>query len=162
MHLHGIPGIGKSTLLHALISRLRDKGHAAVVVDCRAIEPTEHGLLGALRDAGVADRTRKRVRGIVALDNYEHLQLLDSWIREQFVPRQPDLLLLLATRRSPHPAWMNSGATFVGLRLDELGREASLRVWQEGCRKLPRSVRMDSRAVTRWRCDSRSPRDASS
>ena len=132
VHLHGIPGIGKSTLLHALISHLRDKGHAAVVVDCRAIEPTEHGLLGAFRDAGVADRTRKRVRGIVALDNYEQLQLLDSWIREQLVPRQPDLLLLLATRRFPHPAWMNSGATFVSLRLDELGREPALRVLQAG------------------------------
>ena len=132
VHLHGIPGIGKSTLLHALISHLRDRGDAAVVVDCRAIEPTEHGLLGALRDAGVADRTRKRVRGIVALDNYEQLQLLDSWIREQLVPRQPDLLLLLATRRFPHPAWMNSGATFVSLRLDELGREPALRVLQAG------------------------------
>ena len=132
VHLHGIPGIGKSTVLHVLISRLREQGHVAVVVDCRAIEPTEHGLLGALRDAGVADRARKRVRGIVALDNYEQLQLLDSWIREQLVPRQPDLLLLLATRRLPHPAWMNAGATFVSLRLDELGREPSLRVLQAG------------------------------
>jgi hypothetical protein len=132
VHLHGIPGIGKSTLLQALVSRLRDEGHVAVVVDCRVIEPTEHGLLGALRDAGVTDRARKRVRGIVALDNYEHLQLLDSWIREQLIPRQPDLLLLLATRRLPNPAWMNSGATFVSMKLDELGREPSLRALQAG------------------------------
>ena len=132
VHLHGIPGIGKSTFLQALVARLQEKGRAAVALDGCTIEPTPQGLLRALREAGVASKEGGQVRGVVALDNYEHLQLLDAWIRKDLLPQQPMLRLLFATRRLPHPAWMGSAATFLSLRLDELARQPSLRVLEAG------------------------------
>ena len=40
VHVHGIGGIGKSTLLDAFCDQAR-AGHATVIrIDCRAVEPT--------------------------------------------------------------------------------------------------------------------------
>src|SRR4051794_9073316 len=47
-HVHGLPGIGKSSLLHAFASRARAAGATVLALDCRAIEPTEAGMLRAL------------------------------------------------------------------------------------------------------------------
>jgi hypothetical protein len=130
VHVHGIPGIGKSALLAALGTRLRANGHVVVALDCRAIEPTGRGLLRALGAAGLSNAGRGRPQEIVALDNDEHLHRLDSWIGDELLPRHRELRLLLASRRLPHPAWITSGATFLSVRLDELGQDASLQVLQ--------------------------------
>ena len=49
--VHGIAGIGKSTLLAAFLGQARDAGATVVRLDGRAIEPTERGFLGALSAA---------------------------------------------------------------------------------------------------------------
>src|SRR3954466_3901803 len=46
--VHGIAGVGKSALLRAAAHDLRRRGATAVLLEGRAIEPTEHGFLAAL------------------------------------------------------------------------------------------------------------------
>src|SRR5688500_17004726 len=48
VHVYGIGGIGKSSLLEAFAKRLRAEGTTIISLDCRAIEPTERGFLHEL------------------------------------------------------------------------------------------------------------------
>jgi hypothetical protein len=50
-HVHGVAGVGKSTLLRAFAGRARAAGAAVVQLDGAAIEPTERGFLAALAAA---------------------------------------------------------------------------------------------------------------
>src|SRR5262249_37403230 len=84
--VHGIGGIGKSTLLAAFAARAELLGAAVISLDCRAIEPTERGFLSELgavvgtdlRNPGDAARAlgalSKRV--VVMLDTYERFGLM--------------------------------------------------------------------------------------
>src|ERR1700757_1859562 len=46
--VHGIAGVGKSTLLHAAAVDARARGTLVVALDGRAFEPTERGFLTSL------------------------------------------------------------------------------------------------------------------
>jgi hypothetical protein len=92
-HVHGVAGIGKSSLLEAFAARaLRAR---VVRIDCRAVEPTARGFLAELSEAlgsrlsTVEDAARRLAsfRGtvVLALDTYEVFRLLDSWMRQVFV-----------------------------------------------------------------------------
>ena len=50
-YIHGIPGIGKSTLLRAFAADARDRGATVLVLDCREVEPTPEGFADALASA---------------------------------------------------------------------------------------------------------------
>jgi hypothetical protein len=98
--VHGIGGIGKSTLLAAFASQARARGAAVIQLDCRAIEPTESGFLrelGAATGAELASAAEGAhylgqlgARVILVLDTYERLRLLDTWLRQIFVPSLRD------------------------------------------------------------------------
>jgi len=51
VHVHGVAGIGKSSLLEAFAGRARAQGIRVVRIDCRTVEPTARGLLTELSDA---------------------------------------------------------------------------------------------------------------
>jgi len=51
MYVHGIAGIGKSTLLSSFATAVRTSGATVVGLDCRSIEPTERGFLHNLSRA---------------------------------------------------------------------------------------------------------------
>jgi predicted alpha/beta-fold hydrolase len=42
--VHGLAGVGKSTLVQAFANEARDRGATVLHLDCRAIEPSERGL----------------------------------------------------------------------------------------------------------------------
>jgi len=118
LFLHGISGIGKSRLLSEFAQRANAHSTAVIPLDCRAIEPTEQGFLHALssaigRELRSAEEAAKRVaavstRVILALDHYEVFRLLDSWLRQSFIPRLPSSVrLVLAGREHPVPAWFS-------------------------------------------------------
>src|SRR3954452_20830224 len=92
VHLHGVAGVGKSTLLQVVLDDARARGATVFRLDCRAIEPTERGFLHELGAAidGAADDVQGvavRLSGlgsrvVVALDNYEVFRLMDTWMRQ--------------------------------------------------------------------------------
>ena len=51
VHVHGVAGIGKSSLLQAFVGRARAQGTRVIRIDCRTVEPTARGLLTELSDA---------------------------------------------------------------------------------------------------------------
>ena len=66
VYLHGIAGVGKSTLLEAFTQRARAGGATVIRLDCQAIEPTEVRLLSELAVAtGAAASSPKGGSGSV-------------------------------------------------------------------------------------------------
>jgi hypothetical protein len=114
--VHGIAGVGKSTLLDAFAGEARGNGETVVQIDCRSIEPTERGFLDRLGAAvggapTSAEEAADRLAGlgepvVLVLDTYEVLRLLDSWIRSDFAPALRDnTRLVVAGREPPVASW---------------------------------------------------------
>jgi hypothetical protein len=103
--VHGIAGIGKTALLNAFTLEAEEHGARVIALDCRTIEPTERGFLEAL-----GDKLQNRVdRAVVTLDNYEVFRLLDSWLRQEFVPGLPDAArVVFSGREPPVAAWLTT------------------------------------------------------
>jgi len=119
-YIHGIGGIGKSRLLKATLSDL-DPDIKTIVLDCREIEPTQKGFLQALRNSldlndseyeisSVISRLGEiRTRTVLALDTYETFGLMDTWLRQEFVPSLPDsVFIIINSRERPNAAWLTT------------------------------------------------------
>lgn len=116
IHVHGIAGIGKSTLLEMFADQSRAEGVTILRLDCRQIEPTAQRFLQALSEAAggdnhTLDALAERLsclgkRVVLALDTYERFGLLDAWLRQVFIPHLPDnVYVFLFGRERPIPAW---------------------------------------------------------
>ena len=119
VYLHGIAGIGKSRLISAFAEHTQEHGATVIILDCRAVEPTEYGFLRALgsrfgRNFSSVEEAAKTLgstgsRAVLALDHFEVLRLLDSWLRQTFIPQLPSRVrLILADREPPAPAWAST------------------------------------------------------
>jgi hypothetical protein len=122
MHIQGIPGIGKTHLLNALAASIGGKGVSVVRVDARWCEPSPAGLCRAIsREIGASESEDSAVvatrlsdaakRTVLVLDSYESFRLLDSWVRQVFLPSVGDgVRTILSSREPPRPAWRISPA----------------------------------------------------
>lgn len=120
VHLHGLPGIGKSALAAAFVEEVRSGGGAVLAVECGAVEPTERGLLSELGrmlgckkelDAIAAALAVQPSPALLLFDGYEVLQLLDAWIRQVLLPALPNrVLVLFASKLPPSAAWTEAPA----------------------------------------------------
>jgi DNA-binding response OmpR family regulator len=115
-HVHGIAGIGKSSLLDVFAAAARGRGAAVVRVDCRAVEPTSRAFLRAVGaevdgefatvEAAADGLGRLGEQVVLILDTYEVFRLLDTWLRQVFVPALPaHVRVVTAGREKPAPAW---------------------------------------------------------
>jgi hypothetical protein len=134
VYLYGIAGSGKSTLLEVFAQRARGAGATVIRLDCKDIEPTAKGLLDTLANAtggttGSAEDIAIRLgrvgtRVVVALDTYEVFRLMDSWLRQTFVPLLPDnVRFVLCGREGPLTAWLSAPGwhgLFQAVQLDRL------------------------------------------
>lgn len=119
-YIHGIGGIGKSRLLKATLSDL-DPDIKTIVLDCREIEPTQKGFLQAIRNSLDMNDSESEIssiisrlgefkpRTVLALDTYETFGLMDTWLRQEFVPSLPDsVFIIINSRERPNAAWLTT------------------------------------------------------
>lgn len=138
-HVHGIAGIGKSALMERFATESRRAGLSVIQLDCRDIEPTEPGLLEALggalgRQVSCPDALLERLGElgdtVVVFDSFELFRLLDTWLRQVFVPSLPDnVRVILAGRQPPSAPWTTLpgwGTLLVSVPLASLGRGEAL------------------------------------
>jgi hypothetical protein len=166
--VHGVAGIGKSSLLDAFATEARADGAIVIQLDCRSLEPTDRGVLEGvaaalgLRSAtleGIVGRLgRLQGRAIVLFDHYEVIRLTDTWLRQSLVPQMPDnVRLVIAGREAPVAAWLTSrdlDGAVATLPLAPLSSEdaiqlfASLDIPEARAERLNRVVRGHPLAIT--------------
>lgn len=141
LHIQGIPGIGKTHLLNALAATAVEKRVLVVQIDARWCEPSPAAFCRAISKgigaaecddaeivaARLSDRAR---RTLLVLDSYESFRLLDSWLRQVFLPALGDSVrTILSSREPPRPAWRIAPAwrgLFDSMLLDTFSPEVAL------------------------------------
>jgi hypothetical protein len=99
--IHGLGGVGKTTLLGALADVAAEAGSEPTWIDLRAIEPSPPAFLAEAGDALAA-----RTRPVLLLDTFEAGVALEDWLRDEFVPALPGgALVVVAGRDPPAEAW---------------------------------------------------------
>jgi hypothetical protein len=136
LHVRGSPGMGKSRLLGAFAARPRRPGRVVVCLDGHALEPTEAGFARALGgapaaiDAAVQQLADAGARVVLALDGYEDLRLLDTWLRQVLIPSLPvHVRVLLVSREPPVGTWLAASewqGLFQSLTLEPLAEPAAI------------------------------------
>ena len=137
--VHGIGGIGKSTLLDIFALEAQSCEAIVVRLDCRSIKPSEEGFLHELNvaiggDVNTLTATCERLsqlgsRVILALDTYEIYRMQDTWLRQVFIPSLSDnVRVLFFGREAPVSAWFTAPGwqgLFQSLRLKPLNNTES-------------------------------------
>src|SRR5215467_12016811 len=141
MHIQGIPGIGKTHLLNVLAASIGGKGVFVVQIDGRCCEPSPAGFCRAIckvigaseseDSAAVATRLSDGAkRTLLVVDSYESFRLLDSWLRQVFLPSLGDSVrTILSSREPPRPAWRIAPAwrrLFDSMQLETFSPEVAL------------------------------------
>ena len=118
-HIFGPGGIGKTTLMQALVRHCETAAIPYARIDARQIEAAPDSFLSALRSAMAIEPTADVVEAIAAaltqaelsryvlfIDTYEQLDALDNWLHQRFIPQLPaQALVVLAGRQPPATDW---------------------------------------------------------
>lgn len=142
LFIHGIGGIGKTTMIRELINSL-DSKVSSTFMDCREIEPTENGFLSAFGrefkvkgpkitlDRVIKGLNKTKGRTVLVLDTYETFGLMDTWLRKVFIPSLPEsCLTIIIGRHAPNNSWFTSsglGTLIKSIELEELSYEDSIK-----------------------------------
>ena len=122
IHLQGIPGIGKTHLLKALVASISAKDVFVLYLDARWCEPSPAAFCRAIcRQLGIAETedlvlvasnvSSSANRTLLVLDSYESFRLLDSWLRQIFLPSLGETVrTILSSREKPRSAWQTTPA----------------------------------------------------
>src|SRR5579862_5985605 len=141
MHMQGIPGIGKTHLLNALAADIGGRDVLVVRIDARWCEPSAAALCRAIckeLEVSESDDSAEVAaclsggakRTLLVLDSYESFRLLDSWLRQVFLPLLGDnVRTILSSREPPKPAWRIAPAwrgLFDSMLLETFSAEVAL------------------------------------
>ncbi|MDX1417172.1 MAG: hypothetical protein R3293_23400, partial [Candidatus Promineifilaceae bacterium] len=108
LHIYGPGGVGKTTLLQEYARLAEQVGRTAVLLDGRNFDISPAGFQQAWQMALAQTGSQAAISPdpILLIDTYEMLGPLDNWLRTEFLPQlPPDVLVVLAGRRTPASAW---------------------------------------------------------
>ncbi|WP_158632468.1 AAA family ATPase [Micromonospora sp. Llam0] len=114
--VHGPGGIGKSMLLRRFAALARDAGRIVVQVDGAGIDPSPAGFTAA------AYAALSGAPAVLLVDTFERCQGLEGWLRDRFLPRIPDgVVVVVAGRQAPDCEWQADLGWSGVLRVESLG-----------------------------------------
>jgi hypothetical protein len=131
-YVHGLAGVGKSTLLHAFAAEARGRGAAVVELDAEVVYATRGAFLTTLYErtaagSGVSAQAARAAGGdpprvaaalaaegetvLLAIDAYDQVRPIDDWLCRTFVPSLPaNVRVAIAARVAPARAWRTTYA----------------------------------------------------
>ncbi|MER6257405.1 ATP-binding protein [Streptomyces sp. NPDC001584] len=110
--LHGMAGVGKSTLLRRFAEEAEAHGRITRSVDLRHADPTPEAFLAALEAQGAPQDAQ-----VLLIDSAESLGPLEQWLREVFLPGMPARpLLVVGSRLPPSAEWRTDPQWWHALR----------------------------------------------
>lgn len=135
--VHGIGGIGKSSLLNIFAVEAQARGAVVIRLDCRTIKPSPDGFVRELSsaiggDSADVEQVATRLsqlgeRVILALDTYEVFRMMDTWLRQVFIPALSDSVhIVFCGREAPVAAWHTTPGwegMFQSIKLGPLSRD---------------------------------------
>ncbi|MBJ6362493.1 hypothetical protein ACFOQM_14605 [Paenibacillus sp. GCM10012307] len=124
LFISGIGGVGKSSLMMRIIDLTAQANQLAIWIDGRVCPETPAGFVEALFDSvkqNFGDLTHQtfsnkeiiqeifKSKTLLCIDNYESIQMIDSWLREVFLPQLPatGLMVLLVSRKNLSEPWQH-------------------------------------------------------
>ena len=117
-YVHGLAGVGKTTLLHAFAADARAAGFTTVEVDGHVTYSTQGAFLAAL--AGSPSNEPPELDDVVAaldgpqllvIDTFELLVPVDEWVSRTLIPALPaHVRVVIAGRDAPAGHWRSYGS----------------------------------------------------
>jgi DNA-binding winged helix-turn-helix (wHTH) protein len=130
-YVHGLAGVGKSTLLHAFAADARTASACCVEIDGHAVYATRRAVLAPL--GGGDEPTLERAvaalgaRGdqvVLIVDTFELLAMVEDWICRTLIPALPGhVRVVLAGREPPTGRWRRYGPLLCSLPLANLSAD---------------------------------------
>ncbi|HEX5780307.1 MAG TPA: winged helix-turn-helix domain-containing protein [Solirubrobacteraceae bacterium] len=120
-YVHGLAGVGKSTLVRAFAAEARETGVAVLELDGHAVA-TEGELLLALGgssvEAAAAAVGAREDQVVLTLDAFERFGTLDGWLARTLLPALPaHVRVVIAGRDAPADHWRGYGPLLSVMRL---------------------------------------------
>jgi DNA-binding response OmpR family regulator len=135
-YVHGLAGVGKTTLLNAFAARARAAGAVTLELDGHVVYPTQGAVLAALAgvrgdeapslEEAVAAVGAQGERVVLIVDTFELLHMVDHWVYRTLIPALAGhVRVVLAGRDVPMKRWRGYGALLSVVPLANLEPEAA-------------------------------------
>jgi DNA-binding winged helix-turn-helix (wHTH) protein len=127
-YVHGLAGVGKTTLLHAFAAEAREAGAAVFELDGHVVAATQREFLAALGGSTVEEAAAavgaQGERVVLVVDTFELLAMIDYWLCRTMIPALPaNVRVVIGGRNAPFERWRSYGPLLCSVPLSNLSPE---------------------------------------
>src|SRR5918999_4221893 len=127
-YIHGLAGVGKTTLVHAFTADAREAGCVTLELDGHVVLATQREFLAALGGSTVEEAAAaggaRGARVLLVLDTFELHAMVDRWVCRTMIPALPaNVRVVIAGREAPCERWRSYGPLLCSVPLGNLPAE---------------------------------------